>query len=202
MIGQLKFLLRTRNLSNIERCANILHIQRYNVAEHSFYTAFYALFFADLENRRISASDYDFDEPLYDCKKLLYKAILHDLEECVTGDILYPIKHGSYNFSEVICKVVEETLFAELDPRVARKYIEVWSQAKDDSKEGQLIEAMDKFELMLFSFTELMLGNVAVKPIYEKALEILRGQFHSITSLGLVVQTMEDERRNGFNSFT
>ncbi len=181
----LSFLNKIRNLSSIERCNNLPHIKQYNVAEHSFYVAIYAMIFADIEKV--------FYNKKYDTDVLLRKALLHDVEECITGDILYPLKHGHKTLSDalftVINQYVKTTLFEELksydesNNHIKNIYISLWKGSKDNSPEGRLVAAMDKFEILIFSLFELELGNKSFSNIYHTAKDILKNEFADIYSL-------------------
>ena len=88
------FFDRMQKLRYIDRCSNTAHIKPYSVAQHSFYTALYALTFAQIENERAGGDD------LYNIGVLLQKALLHDLEESETGDILYPVHNENPEFKD------------------------------------------------------------------------------------------------------
>ena len=187
------FLIKTRRLSQIERCSNTPHIKQYNVAEHSFYICLYTMIFADLENKRLLEEQ---ESPqLYDTKKAIQKALIHDLEESITGDILYPIKRENAKLEPVLDAVindcVKEELFSELPNSLKNAYISLWMDSKDESIEGQLVAAMDKFELMVYGLFELQIGNYAFKPIFDTAIKILRNHYKQIISLQKTINAIE-----------
>lgn len=180
----LSFLRRTQALCFIERCSNILHIRPYSVAQHSFYIALYAMLFADLENERISGSaimGIDHVLNLYDTSEVIKKALLHDLEETITGDILYPVHHSDVSFkkelNQVRKKCVDNEVFKELPKNVREYYKKLWTTSKDTTKEGILVACMDKFEILMFAIQELDMGNKAFRTIYTNAISIIEGDF-------------------------
>ena len=184
----LSFLIKTRNLSQIERCSNTPHIRPYSVAEHSFYICLYTMLFADLENQRNTSITYD-------TKTAIQKALIHDLEESITGDILYPIKRENARLEPVLDSVIEdcvnEELFKELPKVIQKSYIGLWMNSKDVTIEGQLVAAMDKFEIMIYSLFELQIGNNMFKKMFKKAIEIIRKNHKAISSLQEAVDEIE-----------
>jgi 5'-deoxynucleotidase YfbR-like HD superfamily hydrolase len=66
---------------------------REDVAQHSSFTALYAMILADLEQGRGRRVDVE---------KLLWMALLHDAEESRTGDIHHPFKHQDPAFTKSI----------------------------------------------------------------------------------------------------
>lgn len=77
------FLRRARGLSLVNRWNFHYRITNENVAEHSFYVAFYAMLIMDLEPQEIKD---------YDRMSVLQACLVHDLEEAVTGDCPFLVK--------------------------------------------------------------------------------------------------------------
>jgi 5'-deoxynucleotidase YfbR-like HD superfamily hydrolase len=189
--GYLNFIKRTRRLASIERCSNTQHIQNYDVAQHSFFISLYTKLFADLENKRLIKNP---ESQTIDTLKAIEMALIHDLEECVTGDLLYPFKHGvgipktmKRNLSSAVTLVIEthvnEELFKELPEIIRNSYIRLWKQSKTSGLEGLLVEAMDKFEILIFALEEMDMGNMQMKPIYMTAMIILLKNYSIFESL-------------------
>ena len=180
----LDFLKRTQVLCYIERCSNTPHIRSYSVAQHSYYIALYTMLFADLENNRIRGENSfgtDSVLNLYDTSEVIKKALLHDLEETITGDILYPVHNKNIDFKKTLEQVrekcVDEEVFMELPKKVREYYIRLWKTSKDDTKEGILVACMDKFEILVFTMQELDMGNLAFRNMYENAISIIENAF-------------------------
>lgn len=189
--GYLNFIKRTRRLATIERCSNTQHIQNYDVSQHSFFISLYTKLFADLENKRLIQ---DPENETIDTLKAIEMALIHDLEECVTGDLLYPFKHGigipkamKKDLTDAISLVIErhvsEELFKELPEIIKNSYIRLWKQSKTNGLEGVLVEAMDKFEILIFALEEMDMGNMQMKPIYITAMIILLSNYSIFESL-------------------
>jgi len=165
----LDMLKRFRNLSNIDRCNQVPKIKFYSVAEHSFYCALLAMFLCDL---------ISLNEKIYiDKKRLIMKALVHDLEESITGDILYPTHQMNINFKKELdtirSMVVYEELFKELPNEISHIYKVYWHNAKDDTVEGKIIEIVDKLEIALFAIQEIELGNKSFKTLFDNAVNII-----------------------------
>jgi len=185
MDNLLAFVQRARRLSYIDRCSNTPHMRPYSVAEHTLYLTLYAMTFADIENDRDPYGGHPnhiYEEgELYDLLKVLRKGLLHDTEETELGDILFTTHNQSEEFKEKLDElrtmVVENVVFTELPEGVQKAYIQLWKTAKDDTKEGRLIAAMDKFEIVMFAVDELRMGNEAFRGVYNNARGILEKDF-------------------------
>ena len=184
----LSFLDRVQKLRWIERCSNTQHIKPYSVAQHSFYISLYGLIFACLENERK-------EDVFYDLGLVVQKGIVHDLEECETGDILFPIHNDYPEFKEKLDfirrKCIDNEVFKEL-PFVSRTRLQyLWQSAKDNSPEGKMIACMDKFEILMYAIGELDIGNMSMIPIYTTAIKIIKEQFPQIKSVMDVIDEIE-----------
>ena len=210
----LDFFETIQRLNYIERCSNTPHIRPYPVSQHSFYIALYSMFFATFENHRIAEENLknfidddrvdridlfapknpEEDMP-YDIGLVVQKALVHDLEESITGDILYPL-HKEFNefkkkLDEVRIYSVNKKLFSKLPfDDVRDYYIKLWEEAKDLSQEGILVACMDKFEILMFAVTELSMGNKAFKIIYDNAINIIEREFN-IPSVNRVIKEIK-----------
>ena len=102
----LEMFKRFRNLSNIDRCNQVPKIKFYSVAEHSYYCALLAMIFCDLIALH--------DNKILNKEEILKKALLHDLEESITGDILYPTHNLNVDFKKELESVRYMTVNEEL----------------------------------------------------------------------------------------
>lgn len=206
----LDFLRRLCRLADIERCSNTAHINSYPVSTHSFYVAIFAMVFADIENQRIAgdeliemvltsdprtSSEEERRALFYDTSEVIKRALLHDIEESETGDILYPLHNMNEAFGQKLDEIrdncIDEVVFDELPFHVRRYYINLWKTSKDDTKEGRLVAAMDKFEILMFSLKELDMGNESFRPMYESTKEIIKSGY-KIPSLQDLIGKIEN----------
>lgn len=80
-----RFLSNIRNLDKIIRFNTMTRLKDETVAEHSFHAAFYAMILADLEIRAGNKVNVE---------KVLRGAIVHDMEEALTGDVIHSFKYS------------------------------------------------------------------------------------------------------------
>jgi len=115
-----------------------LRLQRTeSVADHSFALSLLCLF----EGERRS----------YNVERLLKLALLHDLEEAITGD-LTPQDKESKGENVVRAQKVSarEQLLSYFPQESQRAYRELWSELENErSKEAQLVHELDKLEMAL-----------------------------------------------------
>ncbi len=131
---------------------------REDVAQHSFFTALYAMVLADLEREKGTRIDME---------RLLRMALLHDAEEARTGDIHHPFKHQDAPFAETLDnRALEwfENLMGGLPENLAHQYIQLRKASKEISTaEASILKASDKIEALLWAYEEYLLGNVHVR---------------------------------------
>ena len=90
---------------------------REDVAQHSYFTALYAMVLADLERKLGTAVNVE---------RLLRMALLHDAEEARTGDVHHPFKHQDSAFAEALNSRALEwfgKLLGGLPEDMARDYL-------------------------------------------------------------------------------
>lgn len=131
---------------------------REDVAQHSYFTALYAMVLADIERGRGTNVDVG---------RLLRMALLHDAEEARTGDIHHPFKHQDASFAERLDdRALEwfEHLMGGLPKNLADEYITLRKSSRDLSAvEASILKAADKIEALLWAYEEYLLGNVHVR---------------------------------------
>jgi putative hydrolase of HD superfamily len=154
----LDFLLAIRSLMTVGRFSVYKCHFREDVAQHSYYTALYAMVLADLEQKRGTKVDVE---------RLLRMALLHDAEEARTGDIHHPFKHQDAAFAEKLDdRALEwfENLMGSLPPDLAHEYIRLRRSSREISAtEVSILKAADKIEALLWAYEEYLLGNVHVR---------------------------------------
>src|SRR5438132_7865233 len=91
-----EFLSNERNLGKVIRFSADTRIKDETVAEHSYHVALYSMILADLEQQFGNKVNKE---------RLMKAALIHDLEECLTGDIIYDFKHSNEKLAEEIKKM-------------------------------------------------------------------------------------------------
>lgn len=154
----LDFLLDIRSLMTVGRFSVYKCHFREDVAQHSYYTALYAMVLADLERKLGTAVDVE---------RLMRMAVLHDAEEARTGDVHHPFKHQDTAFAEALDNRAFEwfrNLLGGLPQDIAEEYIGLRKAVSDvTSTEGSILKAADKIEALLWAYEEYLLGNVHVR---------------------------------------
>ena len=157
-----------RRLTNILRWNTTPRICSDSVASHSYFVSLYSMIIADyLENRY----KYKIDK-----EKVIRFALLHDIEECFSGDIVASIKASSQEFRESLEKLnfkVLEVVFKNLSNK--KEYIDNWKESrKYDCLESLIVRVSDIISQILYSFEELKMGNSFMQEIFESSLQRLR----------------------------
>lgn len=170
----------------VERYAGVPHLHPENIAEHSYYVAIYSfllcheLYFVD--------SEYD---PI-DLGVVLKRALLHDIEECVTGDVLRSVKHDN----PAIKKAFHDTGYKLLDGLVREILgpgsegsslpaiiIDTWASAKDNSIEGHIVSLADLLAVVGYASGESTLGNRYARRIQREITDNIREWVHQRAGL-------------------
>ena len=115
-----------------------LRLQRAeSVADHSFALSLLCLF----EGERRG----------YNVERLLKLALLHDLEESITGDLTPQDKESrGENIVKAQKIAAREQLLSYFPKENQRVYQELWSELENErSKEAQLVHELDKLEMAL-----------------------------------------------------
>ena len=154
----LDFFLGIRSLMTVGRFSVYKCHFREDVAQHSYFTALYAMVLADLERRKGTKVDIE---------RLMRMAILHDAEEARTGDIHHPFKHQDVSFAETLDVRAFEwfgSMMGGLPSDLAEEYIRLRKAVREaSSTESNILKASDKIEALLWAYEEYLLGNVHVR---------------------------------------
>lgn len=141
--------------------ALVLHSE--NVAEHSYYVAFYAMCLARYAERKGFIIDF---------RDLMEKALIHDIDESRTGDFTRTFKHSRPKLRELLEKAAYEeamTIFSSLFPG-DDYYVNLlgkrWASAKDASYEGCIIALADYLCVFSHMWHELSCSNVTMLDNY------------------------------------
>lgn len=129
-----------------------------NTADHSWFVAVLALYIAKRVN---SLSVY---WPTYNMESLLTKALMHDVPESITSDIVHFIKHFDDEMSKKI-KGIEEVvvdgpLTYGMDDNLKDIFKNGMLNSKDDTPEGKLVGICDLLDIMAYLSNERSSGNV------------------------------------------
>jgi len=108
----------------------------------------------------ILASAHDTADP----QQAVEKALWHDLEESVTGDIPRWVKR-----EDTLSEAIEDTesvaidrIVDDLPESVGEDLRDVWSSSKDESIEGQIVRASDLMAAVYYAYQERQRGNTVL----------------------------------------
>jgi len=142
-------------MSHVYRYSSIPVIRRENVAEHSWYVAFYSLVVAkDLKSRGF---DVDFG-------KLLERALVHDLDESMTGDFLRGVKYGHPDLKRALDELSEQ-MIRLMGDELGADLLLAWKKCKADDIEGDIISVVDLARVISYVYEEMKSGNQHVAHI-------------------------------------
>jgi 5'-deoxynucleotidase YfbR-like HD superfamily hydrolase len=156
----------TRQMSSVIRYSSIPHGRGENVAEHSYYVIFYCL---------LIAKDMEKDGYKIDYYKLLVSAVIHDLDEAITGDIIRPVKYSSEELRDKLEHVADiycRHTLRKLDNGGAEELYDYWEKAKDPSTlEGQILQVCDMLSVIAYCIERIKSGNTYMQTILRGAYE-------------------------------
>jgi putative hydrolase of HD superfamily len=154
----LEFLVSIRSLMTVGRFSVYKCHLREDVAQHSYFTALYAMILADLERQKGTKVEIE---------RILRMSLLHDAEEARTGDIHHPFKHQDRAFAETLNTSALEwfkNLMSGLPESLTHEYVRLRRECEDTaSLEGSIVKAADKIEALLWAYEEYLLGNEHVR---------------------------------------
>lgn len=151
----MKLIKHSRILSNIKRFASINLTKEYSVGEHSFRVAILAMQIVDHYNLE--------NETKISVEETLRKALLHDLEEAVAGDIPNPVKERTDEFKmayKKLARIIMEEDVLE-DNALKEMYLKLWAEDKA-GETGEIILLADLLESLQTAYYEVKKGNFAM----------------------------------------
>lgn len=170
------------------RCARTIRYSSYfvnrpeNNAEHMFYNAQYCLVIG-LYMERLGAK--------IDWKNLLGGAILHDMEEAVTGDVNTRTKYGSSKIREGLKELSHELVSqmfsimhvkGEVNDHIQAELTRLWADAKaPGTVEGKIVKLADIMCVISYVAEEVATGNVYMKRLLVETanrLEVMRERYN------------------------
>ena len=129
---------------------------RETVAEHSFYTAAYALLIGRWVDALGTGQAVDFGV-------LLSKAIMHDFEEGVSGDINRPFKYSTPELKEAMeaaaSAAFQKTWLKVVDPASNEMLRSFWVNAKEGGIEGDIVAFADYLSVLSYVTSEIRSSN-------------------------------------------
>jgi 5'-deoxynucleotidase YfbR-like HD superfamily hydrolase len=145
-------------LRYVDRFSTCRRGHKENVAEHQFFTAFFALLIC----KHLEPGMKEMNVGL-----AVIKGLIHDVEEHYTGDVIRPVKHGSVAMESEMDKAGADfacKFFQSLTRRrdVASQLFTFWRHAKDSTPEGRVVRFADYLSVLAYLHQEVRSGNKLV----------------------------------------
>jgi len=153
----------SRRLCRVYRYSSTPVNRLESVAEHSWYVSYMAL--SLYYHIKIEDPDIQIDRG-----ELLSRCIVHDLDECLTGDLPRPFKYSSPELKDAIHKasmqMFEDYVYSN---EVPEEILKTYKVAKE-GPEGEIVSFCDLLGVLAYLHEEVKTGN---RLIIHKASEIL-----------------------------
>lgn len=174
-----RIFMNYRRLKTLRRCNTLPTVVSEDVAQHSFYVAMLAMAmadeyntYADEHNLEFHPLDVENQMELVNTEKVLRKALCHDTDEAITGDIPWNIKHMNDEFHQEITKAINSRMEQIYDGSKTMELCHKFSMECKDGFEGQFVEVADMLELGVYSWEEVSRGNKAMMPMLKKCIRL------------------------------
>lgn len=144
-----------------------------SVAEHSFFVAFIALLIGKSINTIRKSSRDQLGVEVESCKPdihletVLSSCLLHDLDECISGDFPRPFKYSSEDLARECHKACAQSM-AKLAKEIGRDedvqgwLYSTWADAKEETEEGRLVAFADFLSVLAYLACEVKGSNFTV----------------------------------------
>ena len=137
-----------RNLNAITRYANRLKSSKETVAAHVYYVSIYSMTLAKLIDKEIKV----------DYSKLYSLAMLHDIEECISGDIVRTLKIKMSEAFKQFSELSASTILDDLPEDIKKEYLDNW-KTDDGSIESKIVKISDELSGIAYCIEQISLGN-------------------------------------------
>ena len=153
--------LAWRDMAYVPRWVILRRHRQQSLAEHSYFVAVYAKQIAELIGYK-------------DIKEVMWYALIHDIDETITGDIPGPIKRAAFDkkkAEEAMHDVMMHKFGADVLTDLKFTYNEV----------RRIVSAADSVEEVCFLMEEMSMGNKDwIKPVADEAVERLKHRWAAL----------------------
>lgn len=173
-------------MATVNRYSDTKLILPESLLEHTGYVAIICLYIAQDLNEKI------------DYRDLMSKALFHDIEETISGDVIRPTKYGSMSLIKAFkdygeaCAIKALEIFP--DSSLSRFY---WDFSKT-GKEGIIVSVADKLAVVYKMEQELSFGNehfmknIDVNEIVDGLMTLIPVCKSSIVKHRLIIELIEE----------
>lgn len=152
-----------RTMSVVPRWSIVWTLTQDYLSNHSYFVTFYAREIALLIGWKGDLAD------------LMYRALVHDVEETITGDICSPVKSGILDDEKaqdfIDTKMVDRLPFIVTDLEAMYEK----SGHEEDVEAHAIIRAADKLDALIFLIVERRKGNGVIEPNLPRAMNSMEG---------------------------
>lgn len=160
----------SRRLSHVYRYTTSPCNRKENVAEHCYYVCFLS-FVIGRQFKQMGC--------IVDMESLYERAILHDLDEALTGDIIRSVKHGFPGLKSAL-NDASEVMMDHLSRGVQiDSMTDIWRDSKE-GVEGHIIHLCDLLTVVSYVIEEILFGNRHLKPTLLEVRKALKGYLKKI----------------------
>lgn len=146
---------RPTRLRYVIRFSICPRIHNESVAEHCFYTAYLAMMMAADLNVRLEGV-----REQVSIGEIAMKAILHDMDESYSGDMIRMFKHSSPEIKGAMDTAAEKFMLQHSQEVVGHGGIcTMWKEAKSDNLEGAIVALADFLSVLSYVVQEIQAGN-------------------------------------------
>lgn len=147
-----------KRLAYVNRYSSLPVIRKENVAEHTCFVSLYCL---------LIAKDLQSVGRVVDVEKLLKCALLHDIDESLSGDFLRSVKYGVDGLKDLL-SVAGVKFVSQIQTSLGVRIMEDWKLAKDDSIEGYILSISDLLGVLSYLLEEYASGNQHIIYIFRE----------------------------------
>ena len=154
-----------KRLTNIMRCNTVPRLNQESVATHSYFVVVLSMLVADFF---VSKGEK------IDKQKICELAMVHDWEECFSGDITAAIKYHEKEFAQQLELVnIRAIEYVTKSLKLLQPYwVRVWHEArKKESIESKIVAGCDYICSAVWALIELEMGNKNVLHIFENGIK-------------------------------
>lgn len=157
-----------RRLAQVKRYHATPMFQNETVAEHCFYVALIGRAICGiLEEQGLKVQT----------QTVLEKALIHDIEEMFSGDIIQPFKYSDPSLKKLIDKLNTKSVdqaFEGLPKKLKLHFKHLWNEYRDEKTlEDKIVKIADKLSLIAFCLEQIKLGNKFMLEILQNGLRLL-----------------------------
>lgn len=168
MKNQISKFILNRGLAQIKRYHSTPLHQNETVAEHTFYVTIIA---------RALCGLIEENGTKVNTLEVLDKALVHDMEEMYSGDILQPFKYADPELKRLVDKINDKLVdkaFEGLPDKLAKHFKHIWSDYHEGKRiEDKIVKMADRLSLIAYCLEQIKLGNTFMIEILDNGIKLM-----------------------------